>query len=89
MASSKKNLEYDVDRKSVSSQVGSGSHGDGRIQEKRLHCQICGKSFDKSCFKAHLAVHSGEKNYNCVTCGKSFTKSGSLKKHMGCCGSKT
>ena len=50
--------------------------------EKKFHCDICGKSFKASeVFKHHQEIHENERKYICKLCGKGFNSPGSIWKH--------
>ena len=52
-------------------------------ENKKFHCQICGKGFPvKSRLTEHLAIHSDIKPYSCrFNCGLAFANSGNRNKH--------
>ncbi|XP_056407556.1 uncharacterized protein LOC130300905 [Hyla sarda] len=55
----------------------------GQEQEKRIHCDECGKEFsEKLDLFPHQGSHAGVKQYVCLECGKCFTHKSSLSVHV-------
>jgi len=44
-------------------------------------CTVCGKSFSRKTYRAHLRTHSGEHLYKCQYCEKSFGTLPALRSH--------
>ncbi|XP_072843566.2 zinc finger protein 202 isoform X2 [Pogona vitticeps] len=54
-----------------------------QIQEnKKVKCEVCGKSISKPHMSIHKQIHTGEKPYECSSCGKGFRRREYLKAHQ-------
>lgn len=53
-----------------------------RKPPKRMKCPICGVSFIRSEYSAHVRTHTGERPFICEKCGKDFARIKYLKKHL-------
>jgi transposase-like protein len=56
----------------------------GAVAELDLfQCEMCGKKFtDKSNYRRHRRIHSGEKPYKCQFCDVAYSRSDILKQHL-------
>ena len=52
------------------------------MNDKRIDCEVCGKSVKKSRKKEHMRVHTGEKPYVCELCGELFRYRTNMTTHV-------
>eukprot|EP00088_Acartia_fossae_P005328 TRINITY_DN12344_c0_g1_i12.p1 TRINITY_DN12344_c0_g1~~TRINITY_DN12344_c0_g1_i12.p1 ORF type:complete len:586 (-),score=125.28 TRINITY_DN12344_c0_g1_i12:252-2009(-) len=64
-------------------EIKEGKKGRGRPRkDKRIDCDICGKSVGRESYEKHLNMHAGLKPYKCKVCSNRFTSKSALKYHQ-------